>query len=80
MTSPNLPLNLRQPPTGRRARHRLRGWNPRLSHPPASTLEAGLARAFRMLGARSAPLVSMLYSRTRPAVRGRATGLPGERR
>lgn len=74
MTSPNL-----EPRTGPRAR-RLRGWNPRLCQPPASALEAGLASAFRMLGARSAPLISMLYSRARPAIRRRPTGIAGGRR
>lgn len=80
MTSPHLPPPLRQPRTDSRAGHRLREWNPQLSHPPASALEARLTRAFRMLGERSGPLVSMLYSRARPAVRGRATGFRGARR
>jgi len=72
MTSPNLPPNLRTPRTRPHAGHRLRGWNPRLSQPPASALEARLTRAFHMLGAPSAPLVSMLHSRS--------TGLAGRRR
>lgn len=72
MTSPNLTSNLRQPRTRPRAGHRLRGWNPRLSQPPASALEARLTRAFHMLDAPSAPLVSMLHSR--------ATGPAGRRR
>lgn len=80
MTSPNLPPNLRQPPTAPRARRQLREWSPRLSHPPASALEAALARAFHMLGERSGPLVSMLHSRTRPAARRRATAFAGGRR
>ena len=77
MTSPNLPSILRQPPTGPRARPRAGGWLPPLSQPPASTLEARLTQAFRMLGERSEPLVSMLYGRTRPAARRRATGVAG---
>lgn len=80
MTSPHPSPTLRQPPTDPRARYRLREWKPRLSQPPASALEAGLARAFRMLGTRSEPLVSMLYSRARPAIRRRATGIVGGRR
>ena len=80
MTSPHLSPTLRQPRTGSRAGHRLREWNPQLSHPPASALEARLARAFRMLGERSAPLVSMLRSRARPAIRRRASGFAGGRR
>lgn len=80
MTSPNLPPNLSQPLPGPRPRHQLRGWRPGLSQPPASALEAGLARAFRMLGERSVPLISMLHSRTRSTIRRRATGIAGGRR
>ncbi len=60
---------------GRRARPRVRGWNPRLSESPAGALEARLTRAFRLLGPRSAPLVSMLYAPARPGTRAGAAGL-----
>ena len=80
MTFPHLPPTLRQSQTGPRARHRLREWNPRLSHPPASALEERLTRAFGMLGERSAPLISMLPSRARPAIRRRAAGIAEARR
>ena len=89
MPSPNFPptlhrpasgLRLDRPVPGPRARRRLREWNPRLSELPARTLAARLTRAFRMLGARSEPLVSMLYGRERPGVRARATRFARGRR
>ena len=38
----------------------------RLAEPPARTLEARLAHALQMLGAPSAPLISMLRFQARP--------------
>lgn len=89
MPSPNFPPTLHQPASTPRldrpagsphARRPLREWRPRLSELPATTLAARLTRAFRMLGFRSEPLVSMLYGRARPGVRASATGRTRGRR